>query len=281
MITDFSEALLHQILPNVLASAKGEATLVQKLDPYLDLAEMWVQEVLVPFEIFTQISCGDEPETDHLRRLLRKVIAYDAMHRAIPNLDLVLTPNGFGIVSNSNIAPASRDRVDRLMGSMIAHRDAAIAQLLRDLPRIEPWVPTETASFFYATLFPDFSLCKMLGVKENLWDNFLSLREQVIPIEHQLAEKYFSEELLDALRYEWCTTQDSMSKARAHVVKLIQANVISIVKGNAPDLHALADIVNFIRGREADFTEWVNSDTALLYVPINFKNTKRSGGYFF
>lgn len=25
---------------------------------------------------------------------------------AIPSLDLVLTPNGFGIVSNSNVAPA-------------------------------------------------------------------------------------------------------------------------------------------------------------------------------
>lgn len=36
----------------------------------------------------------------------------------VPSLDLVLTPNGFGIVSNQNVAPASRDRVARLIASL-------------------------------------------------------------------------------------------------------------------------------------------------------------------
>ena len=37
---------------------------------------------------------------------------------AIPSLDLVLTTNGFGIVSNQNVVPASRERVDALISSL-------------------------------------------------------------------------------------------------------------------------------------------------------------------
>ena len=41
----------------------------------------------------------------------------------------VLTPNGFGIVSNQNVALASPHRLSRLLGSLETSRDIAIEQL--------------------------------------------------------------------------------------------------------------------------------------------------------
>ena len=61
------------------------------------------------------------------------------MLRAVPSLDLVLTPNGFGIVSNQNVAPASRERVSRLIASLETSRDNAIEQLVTYLFRWAEW----------------------------------------------------------------------------------------------------------------------------------------------
>lgn len=42
---------------------------------------------------------------------LKVAICSRAAYNAMPHLDLVLTPTGFGIVSNQNTAPASKERV--------------------------------------------------------------------------------------------------------------------------------------------------------------------------
>lgn len=40
-----------------------------------------------------------------------KLVCLRTYQEQIPQLDLVLTPTGFGVVSNQNLAPASADRV--------------------------------------------------------------------------------------------------------------------------------------------------------------------------
>lgn len=51
---------------------------------------------------------------DHVAASLVTAICLRAAYDAVPQMDLVLTPAGFGIVSNQNTAPASRERVDAL-----------------------------------------------------------------------------------------------------------------------------------------------------------------------
>ena len=51
---------------------------------------------------------------DHVAGYLTTAICLRAAYDAVPQMDLVLTPTGFGIVSNQNTAPASRERVDAL-----------------------------------------------------------------------------------------------------------------------------------------------------------------------
>lgn len=47
--------------------------------------------------------------------LAERCICLEAAAAAIPHLDLVLTQTGFGVVSNQNVAPASRERVEALL----------------------------------------------------------------------------------------------------------------------------------------------------------------------
>ena len=50
-----------------------------------------------------------------LEQAVTKLVCLRTYQEQIPQLDLVLTPTGFGVVSNQNLAPASADRVKNLL----------------------------------------------------------------------------------------------------------------------------------------------------------------------
>ena len=109
----------------------------------------------------------------------RIVVAHALMH-AIPSLDLVLTPNGFGIVSNQNIAPASRERVERLIASVEQQRDDAIILLQKQLFRRADWQKSEVFGYWSQTLLPNISVCHQLRVSEELNEKTIGRIYEVI-----------------------------------------------------------------------------------------------------
>ncbi len=137
---------LRSHLPNIIATVKGETPLIERLALFLDLAEDWVVQTFVSTSTFNTI-CG-YTDANPTKVLTARLVVADALRRAIPSLDIVLTPNGFGVINTSNIAPASKPRIDRLVGSMLAHRDDCIAALLPALVGASKWLNSEQASFF-------------------------------------------------------------------------------------------------------------------------------------
>ena len=94
------------------------------MTPFLSATEKWLEDNFTSEEVMSAIA---DLEASHTTRILVcQIAACDAFLRAIPHLDVILTPSGFGIVSNSNIAPASRERVERLMASLLEHRSSRI-----------------------------------------------------------------------------------------------------------------------------------------------------------
>lgn len=77
---------------------------------------------------------GDDALDEDTERMVARAVCLRAAYETIPQLDLVLTPTGFGIVSNQNTAPASRDRVqslqERLRRSASRAEDACTERLL-------------------------------------------------------------------------------------------------------------------------------------------------------
>ena len=84
----------------------------------------WLIDNFCPKEIFDDIA--DRPDPSTAKVTMARIVAFDAFRSAIPHLDIILTPNGFGIVNNSNIAPASKERVERLINSLLDNRDNEI-----------------------------------------------------------------------------------------------------------------------------------------------------------
>lgn len=71
--------------------------------PYIEAAMERAYEELNP-----------EPVMDSVMSNLKDYIYKSAAWEALPHLDLTLTENGFAVVSNQHVAPASAERVERL-----------------------------------------------------------------------------------------------------------------------------------------------------------------------
>ncbi len=269
---------LRSHIPNIIASVKGEVPFIERLALFLDLAEDWVKTTFTSESTFNTI-CG-YIDSNNIKILCSRLVVADALRRAIPSLDIVLTPNGFGVVNTSNLAPASKPRVDRLVGSMLAHRDDCIAALLPEIVGASKWLTSDRADFFGATLFPDLGIVDSLGsVQGSRWGKYLELRSQVIDLEASLAEEWFSPELMSALRSE--NLRGDLTGKRSEIVKQVKAQVVGYLRSGSFNSRRLADIVNYIRLNPESFSEWHKSETAKLFAPPVFRNEKKASGYFF
>ena len=269
---------LRSHLPNVIASVKGETPFIERLALFLDLAEDWVVNTFTSVSTFNTI-CG-YTDSNNIKILCSRLVVADALRHAIPSLDIVLTPNGFAVVNTSNLAPASKPRVDRLVGSMLSHRDDCIAALLPELVGASKWLTSSQADFFGATLFPDLDIVDAVGgATGSKWEKYLELRPQVIDLEASLAEEWFSPELMSALRSE--NLRGDLTEKRSEIVRQVKAQVVGYLRSGSFSSRRLADIVNYIRLNESDFKEWHGSKTAELFAPPVFRNRKEAKGYFF
>lgn len=273
-----TEAQLRAHIPNIIATVKGEMPFIERLAHFLDLAEDWVKNTFTSESTFNTI-CG-YTDSNPLKIITARLVVADALRRAIPSLDIVLTPNGFGVVSTQNLAPASKPRVDRLVGSMLSHRDDCIASLLPELVGASKWLSSSQADFFGATLFPDLAIVDSVGnVQGCRWEKYLELRPKVINLEASLAEEWLSPELMSALRSE--NLRGDLTPKRREVVRQVKAQVVGYLTAGTFSSRRLADIVNYIRQDEDEFPEWHHSATAELFSPPVFRNKKKSTGYFF
>lgn len=283
-----TDAQLRSHLPNIIASVKGETPFIERLALFLDLAEDWVVNTFTSVSTFNTI-CG-YTDSNPLKILTSRLVVADALRRAIPSLDIVLSPNGFAVVNTSNLAPASKPRVDRLVGSMLSHRDDCIAALLpglvgassssKDALLAEKWLTSSQADFFGATLFPDLRIVDAVGgATGSKWDRYLELRPQVIDLEASLAEEWLSPELMAALRSE--TLRGDLPVKRHEIVRQVKAQVVGYLRGGSFNSRRLADIVNYIRQNAESFEEWHKSETAKLFAPPVFRNERKASGYFF
>ena len=192
---------LLALLPNIMTVVKGERPVIDKIVPFIEASEKWLIDNIVSETVFNSIS--DRPDNDTLKVTMARIVAFDAFRQAIPHLDVILTPNGFGIVNNSNIAPASKERVERLIASLLSNRDDEIEHLISLLVQEDGWTQSGQGRFFASTMFPNIDVAtKLTSQPCGRWEQYLTVREQLIPMEEFFAVQYISKELLQVFRNE-------------------------------------------------------------------------------
>lgn len=284
-----TDGQLRRLIPHVFTTVEGEPTLLEKLTPFLETSEEWVKQYFVPDELFELIAgssasaetAAEDVTITALRLPLEKIIVSHAYMTAIPSLDLVLTPNGFGIVSNQNVAPASKERVERLTASLEAERDRNLEQLLLRMPTVEGWEISQQGKYFASTMFPFLSLCRRLAIREHIWDEYQHLHDRLIKIENVLAETYFSQEQMQVFRNKVMDQMRTCHPLEEQIIRSLQSLEMMLVSDMQCHPQSFYDLVNIIREHEEVFPLWHASATAQLYSPAVYRNKKESSGYWF
>jgi len=267
---------LRAFAPNVLATVQGEPTLFEKVEPFLQQAEQWLIDN-VTGDIL------DELESLALR-WAKTATAHCAMADALPALDVVLTPNGFGVVNNNNVAPASKERTQALVASYRLSAMVAVSKLIRALASYSSWIDSEPYNWLTESVFQAPNDCVLFSMDIS-WENFTMLRNKVAPVEYEMAASHISHELMKRLRQE--QAQHKLSQPDRYLMMLIRANVVRNQNARRSEhgtrllLQQMDDITDYIRNNAELYPEWHESPVATLFDPPVFKNEQSDGGYFF
>lgn len=256
-------ATLMAYIPNVVSSVEGEQNLYEKITPHLTVVESWLfRKVVNEATVATH---------DEVMGLVRTIVACEAFRLAVPSLNVIMTSNGFGIVSNSTVAPASKDRTDALCEALIELRDNAIEQLVFALSGV--------GTKFIGTVFQGFEAQRMQGVTTHLFDKFWEQRAQIFRLQHDLAADAVSELIMSDVTNATYTDHVERTASIDHLHALLPGIIVKQLKGeNCKD--DIKRVVDYIRTHTTAFPYWSTSEAAKNWEDYTFKNDKKAGGYW-
>ncbi len=131
----------------------------------------------------------------------KQLVCLSAFLSVLRQLDLVLTPTGFGVVSNDNLAPASKQRVDALEGELRTQYHKTLAMTL-NLLRSENWGATEQARHFIDHLYDEYTF--FFETHQNAsatdWDGYQQTIEEAEEMLRTKMGDRQMEDILDAFR---------------------------------------------------------------------------------
>ena len=252
---------LERFTPNVISPVEGEENLFTKIQSFIAIAEAWFEKQIATYDQLAALE-----KSEDVLNFARTAIANDAYRRAIPSLDVVLTDNGFGIVSNQTIAPASRDRINALLESLEGFRDAAIELVLLH----------SKGGQLRPTLFRGFEGVRLLGKTKHLLQELFAHETQIAEVEDYFATRAISHEVLEKLHsmvYDRCPAPHYILMTK------LQYAVVSYIRGEDCRRY-MQDMVDFIRKRPAAFPNWAESQAAVRWQDYTYKNDKSKGGFW-
>lgn len=102
---------------SILAATSSHSEVFESVEPhfkesYLRLCQQILGEV---GEAALETSEASFELSEELREAVIKTVCLDAFLSVVRHLDLVLTPTGFGVVTNNEVSPASSSRVEALI----------------------------------------------------------------------------------------------------------------------------------------------------------------------
>ena len=156
-------------------------------------------------------AAAESGEHEQLTKDVKQWVCLQAFLAVFRQLDLVLTPTGFGVVSTNQMAPASKARVDALIGHLRDSVLIAHGRLLTSLCKISGWGATEQAKENIDNLFFDFRMLqKMQGPAASHLDWQAAQRLIGEAVEHLLLKlsNQYMDALIDHVRCGTVTVDD-------------------------------------------------------------------------
>ena len=221
-------------------------------------------------------------EGSTLANWYKQLVCLSAFLSVLRQLDLVLTPTGFGVVSNDNLAPASKQRVDALEGELRTQYHKTLAMTL-NLLRSENWGATEQAHHFIGHLYDEYTF--FFETHQNAsatdWDGYRqTIEEAEETLRTRMGDRQM-DDILDAFRRG---DPNRLEPYRDLISLIVKFTDTWATKGGAtlraPVSHRLMRVLDSDDNKEY-FKLYRESSNYQANHHEAFKNTKDSAGYVF
>ncbi len=246
--------------------------LFDRIEAYVEQGEKLVMTIMG--------SCYDSLVDDTpIGRLCLRVACLEAFALAIPHLDLVLTENGFGVVSNQNVAPASMDRVNRLLKQVKDDRDDAVDDLIDALRSDADWASSEALKHFSSLVWNAHRQLPLLGFMDGHRSKLNELRPKI-----NAAEEILMQNISDSQFYALCSAirlhnEDNMQRQAIHkALVFIGAHLAGDMR--QARFH-MAKLVEFLEDHLDSFESYAVSSAHQANTFTHYENKKDDPCYFF
>ena len=216
---------------------------------------------------------------------MMRAVCLRAAYEAVPAMDLVITPTGFGIVSNQTTAPASRDRVEALREQL--RRDASrtedqcMESLLAAGQLLHPSVVVNSL-FWNASIMRRYGVTTPSGRRV-----FREEREMLLPdlfhAEMQVVT-VISPELYGSLvvSLQNPAPADDLHRTLIDNVRRVLAALLQKTSApRSPMKDQMRSLLDFVQKHADQFPEYATSRTAEAHKFKRYENQKDDPCYFF
>ena len=254
-------------------------SIFEKVQPFLEDAEYCVISLL----------SGFEPSTEEMQSRVEHLICTLAAYKAVPELDLVLTSTGFGVVSNQNQAPASQARVAALTESLRRRTSDATDLLLFDLKKEPLWNETPRAERIFRSLLWCPTIVRRYGIKlkeggaskEVYTEEFEALAHEI-----ELAESDVRMALGAELYYTLCQKERKNELSAAYEILAERTRVLmaaTIMNASYPRSYITArrDFERTLDQFSDQLPEYINSSEYRAKKAKRYENKKDDPTFFF
>lgn len=224
---------------------------------------------------------------DHVAASLVTAICLRAAYDAVPQMDLVLTPTGFGIVNNQNTAPASRERVDALR-----------LQLRRDACQLEDAVLSYLAAHNLMTMLRSRAgsllwtptLCTLYGIRtpdgrEVLREEFEAMATALHAASARVADAISPELYAALVKRQYAAdadlTPDTTPAAYAEALTMARRLMAAHVMHGPGIADHTRHIINFIEAHADQLDEYRLSPTYQARHAKLYENKQADPSFFF
>lgn len=182
---------IRRYIPNVMSEVDGEIPIADKLAPFVDAAKIWMEADFLGPDDFLSSAHYD---------FALKILVCKAFADALPSLDIVVSPSGLAVISTDNLAPASKERVERLIASLRDYVKANICLLLDICASYPLWRSSERGCFFCSTFV---SLRDCHDFRDSIAGSFDFMRAKAMAIEREMADRFLGHKLMDEIRNDF------------------------------------------------------------------------------
>ena len=264
------------------ASAMPDNSIFESISGYVDFARVEAVGILT-LEIFDRLDTVEpsDPDYDVLQQLSRDTVSYicsSAFWAAVPQLDLVLTSTGFGVVSNQNVAPASYSRVEALRTALRLNLLARLDSMISTLRSLEQWHDSAPCREYFRTLFWRSDQIRIVAGPLATRDDLTSNMPRIANAELQVAQIISPEQLALLRRLE---ATDKATPIQSMAIQHCRSFVVAcLCDPNAIELHRRI-LLGFVESHPDEFAIYHSSQTYKANHFEPYRNEKDDSCFFF